>query len=189
MKLRHCLLAMAIAAMPLAAVQAVPADVAAAVSTPGRPAEAVALDAGRRPAEILRFGGLRRGDHALDLYTDSAYYGEIMARAVGPTGNVFGWQPTEFTQDSTRRDLNGVMQRSPNFHVVYTPANGFSLPANAFDFAMIHLNYHDFYWESARYGLPRMDPAAILAGLRADVDAAEVGGGASSTMGHHARLK
>jgi len=159
--IRTCLFAIAIAAMPVAAAQAAPADVAAAVSAPGRPAEATALDAGRHPAEILRFGGLRRGDRALDLFTDSAYYGEIMARAVGPTGSVFGWQPTEFTQDSTRRDLDGVRQRSPNFRVVFTPANGFALPASAFDFAMIHLNYHDTYYTNERRHYA-MDPEGFL---------------------------
>src|SRR5437868_14769438 len=106
--MKTCLISAALAAMPLsAAVRAVPADGAAAVSAPGRPADAVALDAGRHPAEILRFAGLKRGDHALDLYTDNAYYGEIMARAVGPTGAVLGWQPNEFTQDSTRHALEG----------------------------------------------------------------------------------
>src|SRR6185436_16146574 len=97
--MKSCLFAIAIAAAPLAAVQAAPADVAAAVSAPGRPADATALDAGRHPAEILRFMGLKRGDRAVDLFTDTGYYGEIMARAVGPTGSVLGWQPTEFTQD------------------------------------------------------------------------------------------
>ena len=159
--IKSCLFAIAIAAMPVAAAQAVPADVAAAVSAPGRPAEAVALDAGRHPAEVLRFEGLRRGDRALDLYTDSAYYGEIMARAVGPTGSVLGWQPTEFTQDSTRHDLDGVMQRSPNFHVIYTPANGFTLPTAAFDFVMIHLNYHDTYYTNERRHY-HMDPEGFL---------------------------
>ena len=80
--MKHCLFAIALGLAPLAAAQAVPADVAGAISAPGRPADAVALDAGRHPAETLGFGGLRRGDHALDLYTDTAYYGEIMARAV-----------------------------------------------------------------------------------------------------------
>ena len=159
--MKHVLAAIAIATMPVAALQAVPADVAAAVSAPGRPAEAVAMDAGRRPAEILRFMGLKRGDHALDLYTDSAYYGEIMARAVGPTGSVLGWQPTEFTQDSTRHDLAGVQQRNPNFHVIITPAAAFSLPANAFDFAMINLNYHDTYYDAARVHY-HMEPEAFL---------------------------
>src|SRR3954463_7236976 len=159
--IKTCLYAFAIAAMPLAAAQAAPADTAAAVSAPGRPAEATALDAGRHPAEVLSYMGLRRGDRALDLYTDSAYYGEIMARGVGPNGSVLGWQPTEFTQDSTRTALNGVMQRSPNFHVMYTPANGFTLPANAFDFVMIHLNYHDTYYTSERRH-HHMDPEGFL---------------------------
>ena len=159
--LRHCLFAAAIAAMPLAAVQAVPADVAAALSAPGRPADAVALDAGRHPAEVLRFAGLKRGDHALDLYTDNAYYGEIMARAVGPTGSVLGWQPNEFTQDSTRQALAGVASRNANFHVIYTPAASISLPANAFDFAMIHLNYHDTYHDNPRIHY-HMEPEAFL---------------------------
>lgn len=159
--MKTCLIAAALAAMPLAAVRAVPADVAAAVSAPGRPADAVALDAGRHPAEVLRFMGLKRGDHALDLYTDTGYYGEIMARAVGPTGNVLGWQPTEFTQAATRQALAGVASRSPNFHAMITPAAGFSLPANAFDFAMIHLNYHDTYYTNQRRHY-QMDPEAFL---------------------------
>ena len=159
--MKHCLAALAIAAMPIAAVQAVPADVAAAVSAPGRPADAVALDAGRHPAEILRFMGLRRGDRAADLFTDTGYYGEIMARAVGPTGSVLGWQPTEFTQDATRQALDGVHQRSPNFRVIFTPSNGFNLPANAFDFVMIHLDYHDTYYDNARRHF-HLEPEAFL---------------------------
>jgi predicted methyltransferase len=27
---------------------------------------------------------------------------------------------------------------------------------------MLHLNYHDTYWESAKYNFPRMEPAAFL---------------------------
>jgi predicted methyltransferase len=147
--------------LPLGAVQAAPADVAAAVSAPGRPATATALDAGRHPAEVLRFGGLRQGDRALDLYTDSGYYGEIMARAVGPRGSVLGWNPGEFTQGDTRTEQAAVHQRSPNFVTLITPASAFTLPAQAFDFAMIHLNYHDTYYENARARY-RMDPEAFL---------------------------
>ena len=159
--MKSYLAALAMTVMPIAAVQAVPADVAAAVSTPGRPADAVALDAGRHPAEILRFMGLRRGDRALDLFTDSGYYAELMARGVGPGGSVTGWQPTQFTQDSTRRELDGVRQRNPNFRAMITPAAGFNLPASAYDFAMIHLDYHDTYYDNARVHY-HMEPEAFL---------------------------
>jgi predicted methyltransferase len=148
--------------LPLAAVSAAPADTAAAVSAPGRPADAVALDAGRRPAEILAFMGLRRGDRALDLFTGSGYYAEIMGRAVGPTGSVFAWQPANFVNDRSRTELNALHTRTPNVAWVASPGNAFTLPANAFDFVMIHLNYHDTYWENERFHFARMDPDAFL---------------------------
>lgn len=159
--IKRCLFAIAVAAMPVAAARSVPADVTAAVAAPGRPADAVALDAGRHPAEVLRFMGLRRGDRAADLFTDTGYYAEIMARAVGPAGSVLGWQPTEFTQDETRHALDGVHERSPNFRVIFTPSNGFNLPVGAFDFVMIHLDYHDTYYDNARRHF-HMEPDAFL---------------------------
>jgi predicted methyltransferase len=159
----HCLFAIAIAAAtPLAAARPVPADVAGAVAAPGRPADAVALDTGRRPAEVLRFAGLRRGDRALDLFTGSAYFAEIMGRAVGPSGSVLAWEPVNFVNDRSRTALDGVRGRTPNVAFLISPANAFSLPERAFDFAMINLNYHDTYWQSERFHFPRMDPDGFL---------------------------
>jgi predicted methyltransferase len=140
-----------------------PADIAAAVAFTGRPADQVKLDESRRPAEVLKFEGLRRGDMALDLFAGAGYYSEIMARAVGPQGGVLAWDPINFVNDKAKAAWTALKQREPNVGFFATPATSLSLPANTFDFVMIHLNYHDFYWESARYFLPRMDPAAILA--------------------------
>ena len=159
--MKKLMFATALALAPLAAAQAVPADVAAAVSAPGRPAEATALDAGRHPAEVLRFMGLRRGARALDLFTDNGYYGELMARAVGPRGIVTGWNPREFTGNDTAQAQAATHQRTPNFVTLITPAQAFTLPASAFDFAMIHLNYHDTYYENARVRY-RMDPEQFV---------------------------
>jgi predicted methyltransferase len=141
---------------------AVPADIAAAVSAPGRPEDQVKLDDSRRPVDVLRFEGLRRGDIALDLFAGGGYYSEIMGRAVGPAGGVFAWDPANFVNDKARAAWTALKQRQPNVGFVATPANALSLPADAFDFAMIHLNYHDFYWESPRNNYPRVDPEAIL---------------------------
>ncbi|HEX5182746.1 MAG TPA: methyltransferase [Allosphingosinicella sp.] len=141
------------------------ADIEAAVSAPGRPADQVKLDESRRPVEVLQFEGLKRGDMALDLFAGAGYYSEIMGRAVGPAGGVFAWDPANFVNDKARTVWAELKQRQPNVGFAATPANAIALPAGAFDFAMIHLNYHDFYWENARYGLPRMDPNAILATL------------------------
>lgn len=159
--MKRFLLATALAFAPLAAAHAAPADVATAVAAPGRPATATALDAGRHPAEMLRFGGLRQGDRALDLFTGSGYYGEIMARAVGPRGSVLAWNPTAFTDNDDRAALAAVHERSPNFSFVATDASGFALPERAFDFVMIHLNYHDTYFDLPRRNF-HMEPDAFL---------------------------
>ncbi|MEA3044045.1 MAG: hypothetical protein QOH47_1883 [Sphingomonadales bacterium] len=159
--MRSCLLAIALFAMPLSA-QAAPADVAAAVSAPGRPADAIALDAGRKPAEVLAFAGLERGDRALDLFTGSGYFAEIMGRAVGPTGSVMAWEPTNFLNDRSRQGLAELRARTPNVAVLVAPADILALPTAAFDFVMINLNYHDTYWQSERFHFPRMDPDAFL---------------------------
>jgi predicted methyltransferase len=155
------LLALLIAA-PLAAKGPPPADVAGAVAASDRPKAARDLDASRHPAEILTFMGLRRGDRALDLVTGTGYYAELMARAVGPTGSATAWEPSNFINDEARRNMAALRARAPNVVPLATPANAFTLPASAYDFAMIHLNYHDTYWESARLGFPRMDPEAFL---------------------------
>lgn len=160
--MKKLLLATALAFAPLAAAQAAPADVAAAVSAPGRPAEAVALDAGRRPAEVLAFGGLRRGDSALDLFTGTGYFAEILGRAVGPRGHVVAWEPANFVNERARAGLAAIRQRTPNFSWFASPNDALALPAAAFDFVMINLNYHDTYWQSTRFRFARMDPEAFL---------------------------
>jgi predicted methyltransferase len=160
--LKRALLLASAFALPLAPALAAPADVAAAVATPGRPAEAIALDAGRRPVEMLAFGGLRRGDRALDLFTGSGYFAEIMGRAVGPSGGALAWEPSNFLNAQSRAGLDAIKARTPNVAWFAAPANALALPERAFDFAMINLNYHDAYWQSDRFRFPRMEPDAFL---------------------------
>ena len=145
---------------------AAPADVAAAVSAPGRPAEAVALDEVRKPAEVLTWLGLERGDRVLDYFTGNGYYAEIMARAVGPTGSVTGWNSPGFGRNErVRTALAGIRERSPNTSFYFTPTTALSFAPNAYDFVLLHLVYHDAYWESERFGLPRIDPNTVTAAL------------------------
>ena len=153
----------AIAAKGPASRASAAADVAGAVAASDRPKEARDLDESRKPALVLAFMGLKRGDRALDLFTGTGYYAELMARAVGPTGGATAWEPANFIDAKARTEMAALKARTPNVSLLASPANAFSLPESAYDFAMIHLNYHDTYWESARYGFPRMDPAAFLA--------------------------
>lgn len=166
--LKQALIAFTIAAAPLAAAQAQRGapDFAGAVSAPGRPEAATRLDEVRRPAEVLRWLGLRRGDRVLDYFAGNGYYTEIMARAVGPTGSVTGWNTPFFAGRPQVRDaLAAIRQRQSNTAFLASPNTAISLPDSAYDFVMLHLVYHDAYWESAQFSLPRIEPSTLTAAL------------------------
>ena len=164
--LKRALLLAAALALPLGPAAAAPADVAAAVSAPGRPADAVALDEVRKPAEVLRWLGLERGDRVLDYLTGSGYYAEIMARAVGPQGRVTGWNTPAFSRNERiARDACRHSRALAQRQLLRRPRPTRSRCAdNAYDFILLHLVYHDAYWESARFGLPRIDPNTVTRG-------------------------
>src|SRR5262245_38553938 len=61
----------------------------AVVGAPDRTADDRALDAGRRPAELLTFIGVRPGMRVADLGAGLGYTTELLARTVGPTGVVY----------------------------------------------------------------------------------------------------
>jgi predicted methyltransferase len=140
-----------------------PAPIAMAVAAKDRPADSVALDAGRRPVEILTFMQLKPGMKAFDLLTGTGYYAEIMGRAVGPKGSVVAYSPAAYNPEPIKAAFATLTLRAPNVRLVNNPAEAF-VPGS-YDFAMIHLNYHDFYFESEKFNIPRSDPDVVLKGL------------------------
>jgi predicted methyltransferase len=151
-----------IAAVPNA-VAARPADVAAAVAnSAARSPDNVKLDESRKPVEVLQFLGLESGMQAIDLFGGNRYWAEIMAPAVGPKGHVTVWEPTQFYDKEGQEKFAAFQAKTPNTHLIVSPFEALSLDANAYDFMMINLNYHDVYWESAKYGVKRMEPDAFL---------------------------
>ena len=146
-------------------VHAEPADIASGVSAAERPEESRLLDIARKPAEVLQFLGLERGDHALDLFGSGAYYGTIMARAVGPQGSVDAWEAANFSNGKTRQKWRQLEKTVPNLRLIVSPAKRIELPENSYDFVMFNLNYHDLYWESREYSFPKMDPRPFVAAI------------------------
>lgn len=151
---------------PLSA--AAPAWLDKAVSAPGRPA--AALDAGRKPAEVLAFLGLKSGMAAADIMTGSGYWAEILANAVGPRGKVTAFEPAQFYNDPAEQKIwKALTERRTDIDFVRYPFESWSAGDRKFDFVMLSLNYHDLYWESSQYGIPRTDPQAFLSALFAAV--------------------
>lgn len=143
-------------------------DFASAVSAPGRDEADVKLDESRSPAAVLAFMGLEAGDAVLDIFAGGGYYSEIMGRAVGPDGSVIAVNPPQFTtSDQSKAKWAGVAARQANVTMVASQLPDYIPAANSIDFAMLHLIYHDFYWESEKFKFERMDPAAVLTNLYA----------------------
>ncbi|HYX47355.1 MAG TPA: methyltransferase [Sphingomicrobium sp.] len=152
--------------LSIGAAQAAPSPkattIAAAVSSPDRNADNVKLDEGRKPTEVLQFLGLKPGMHVLDLFGGNAYWAEIMAPVVGPKGQDTVWEPTQFYSDKTKASFASFQAKHSNVSIVSSPFEKPDLPKNYADFVILNDNYHDTYWQSDKYGIPKMDPNAFL---------------------------
>jgi predicted methyltransferase len=152
----------ATAATPLAAAPKMDAY-AAAVAKSGRPATDVALDAGRKPAAVLKFMQIKPGMKVLDFLTGTGYYAEIMARVVGPKGQVLAYAPATYNTEKTNAAFAAMAPRAPNVKLVNAPP----LAPNSLDMIFTNLNYHDLYFESVEFKIPRTDPDMVLKAMYA----------------------
>lgn len=157
-------LALVMFATPLAAktVPAAPVSIATAVADPGRSADNVKLDEGRKPAQVLSYLGLRSGMHVLDLFGANAYWAEISSAVVGPNGHVTVWNPSQFYSDKRKQAFEAFMATHPNVSIVTSPFEAADLPKNYADWVILNDNYHDTYWQNEKLKIPHMDPNAFL---------------------------
>jgi predicted methyltransferase len=161
-------LALTICTAPLLAklAEPIPSHIAAAVRTDKRPEADRRQDVSRRPAEVLTFLAVKPGDAVLDILASPGSYTEILALAVGPSGSVVAYDPPQFvTSPAAKRAWSARLQRLGNVKQLLQPLDRLRLQPGSFDMVLLHLAYHETYWESARYGLRRMEPSHLLATL------------------------
>jgi predicted methyltransferase len=159
---RIFLAAMMVTALPASA-WAEPADVATTVAATTTRTEAnVKLDESRKPTELLSFLGLEKGMRVLDMFGANQYWAEIVAPAVGPDGFVVVWQPNQFLNDKRRATFAEFAGRQKNVMLINSPFEAPSIGTGAYDFALMNLDYHDVYWESAERKIGRMEPDVWL---------------------------
>lgn len=162
MRYLFLLASLALISAPLAAA---PGDFAPALAAKGRTPSAVKLDEGRKPAEVLDFLGVKKGDQVLDFWGGSGYYTQILARFVGPEGRVTSFEPSQYYSPKSQSNWNSLKGIERNIEVFSRPMQNFRAPADSYDFVLIHLIYHDLYWVNEKEDYPRMDPDRILARL------------------------
>jgi predicted methyltransferase len=116
-----------------------------ALAAPDRPAADKERDATRKPIETVQFLGIKTGNTVLDVIAVGGWFTEVLSAAVGPTGKVYGQNPTFFT--SRQGFAEGEKARNDRLRNV-TPIHG-EIPdakiSGTVDVAITALNLHDIY--------------------------------------------
>lgn len=131
------------------AVSAESQAVKAAIADSGRPEKDVALDAERKPAEMIAFAGIKPGSIVVDLIPGGGYFTRIFSKVVGPKGHVYAFQPSEldsFYKDGKRAPVLDIAA-DPNYAnvtVLHAPIGSFVTP-QLVDAIWTSQNYHDMH--------------------------------------------
>ena len=137
-----------------------------AVDNPARSEQDRQRDALRKPAEVLKFFGIKPGMSVLDLYSGGGYYSELLSYVVGAGGKVVAHSNSAYTryvgEETAARYGNG---RLPNVEVLMAENNELTLPAGEFDAELMILAYHDIYYVAPDDGWPKIDGPKLLAEL------------------------
>ena len=107
-----------------------------------------ALDAGRKPAELLAFLGVGPGMKVADLAAGRGYSTELLARMVGETGTVYG-QNTKFILGFAEAEWSERLTRPVMKNVVRVDSElDAPLPPHVKDLDLVALVlfYHDTVW-------------------------------------------
>jgi predicted methyltransferase len=138
-----------------------------AVASPGRTDADRQRDAGRKPAEVLKFFGIAPGMTVLDMFSAGGYYTEILSHIVGPAGTVVAHTNSAYAGFVGDETVNRYADnRLANVDILLAENNELQLPAAEFDAVLLILAYHDIYYVDAANGWPKIDGPQFLAELK-----------------------
>ncbi len=135
-------------------------DYDALMAAPDRADADRASDGKRHPAQLLAFAGVKYGWRILDMGAGAGYSTELMARATGPTGHVWGQndkEPPKFLERLKSQSMANVTQLARPFD---DPA-----PDDAKNLDLV--TFFDFYHDTTYMDVdrPKMNKA-IMAALK-----------------------
>lgn len=127
----------------------IPAYIEAAVGAADRSDADKALDAGRHPATLLNYYDVQPGMKVAEMMAGGGYTAELLARTVGPTGQVWGVNSPfileRFAQAPwTERLAKPVMSNVTRLDRVFD--DPFPAEVTGLDRVFSILVYHDFIW-------------------------------------------
>ena len=139
-------------AAPSAAAPATPASAPSAeeiVAAPDRSEDDRKLDAGRKPAQFLRFLAVRPGMRVAEFFAGGGYTTELLARAVGPTGVVYGQNTPAILARFAERPWTARLELPVNQNVMRLDReldDPFGPAVRELDLVVSNIIYHDAVW-------------------------------------------
>ena len=129
---------------PSTAAKLSPERIKEIVASPDRSDADRANDVRRKPAEMLAFIGITPGMVAMDLSTGGGYTTELIARAVGPAGRVYGQStnpaaPARLAARSKNPAAGNMIAVVQKFEDPFPAA----VASNGVDRVTLMFNYHD----------------------------------------------
>jgi predicted methyltransferase len=127
----------------------IPANIKAAVDSPTRPPQDRALDAGRRPEQMLAFFGIKPGMKVGEIFAGGGYTTQLLANAVGPDGMVYAQNPVFPPEREQIGDAFAARLKNPQLKNVVAISKSFDsddllgVPPNSLDAVVTNMNYHD----------------------------------------------
>jgi predicted methyltransferase len=137
------------AAPPTHAEASAHAAIPPAVVAADRDPEDVKLDAGRHPTALVEFCGVQPGMRVAEIAAGGGYTAEVLARAVGPKGAVYGVNNRFILEKFAEKAWSARLAKPVNKNVVRVDRElDDPLPPEAknLDVVVNNLFYHDTYW-------------------------------------------
>lgn len=128
------------------------ADYSTLVAAPDRSPEDKALDAGRQPGKLLEFIGVNQGMNVGEICSAGGYTTELLARAVGPNGKVYGENPKVILEKFAEQAWSARLSKPVMANVVRTDReldSPFPAEVKNLDSVVNVLFYHDTVWLNA----------------------------------------
>lgn len=120
-----------------------------AVTDSSRHEEARERDSTRKPADVLKFAGVKKGDKVLEIAPAGGYYTALLSRIVGPEGKVYAVDPERIFNffPAGREGFQKFKQQDPRDNVEYSiqKLDELKVPEVVDQIWMV-LYYHDTLW-------------------------------------------
>ena len=124
--------------------------VALAADSPDRTPEDQALDVGRKPEAFLSFVDVKPGMKVAELVAGGGYTTELLARAVGPKGVVYGQNPKLVLEKFAEKPWRARLSRAVNRSVIRLDRelnSPFPEALTDLDRVVSNIVYHDAVWQ------------------------------------------